>query len=363
MGLQKKLFLTFVFITVLAIGLRYVFSESVFYQDLAVIKTFIKELAQKKEISSASSKEIISQLNLLEKDLFFQTLAISLIVLGIALLLFWSLIRSIVKPLHLLVEASYKIAEGKFEEIQLPPKTGNDEVNQLSRSFEFMIEGLKEREKIRDVLDKVVSKDVAEEILSSKIQLGGEDRIATMLFSDIRGFTHMVEHMSPQKIIHFLNTYMTKMTRIAEGEGGVIDKYVGDEIMVLYGVPVVYQDHALRALSTAMIMMETLKKWNGERAAQREAPIEIGIGIHSGLVVAGNIGAIDRLNYTVVGANVNLCSRLCQAAAPMQILISEYTLKEPFVEDSFFVEKLDPITVKGFSEPVNIYTIVGFKWQ
>lgn len=364
MGLQSKLFFLFAILLLAVIGFRYLFIDHFLQKDLLAVDTEIQGYIAAGEISKKAGAFFSDLLNDFASNLLSQTSFISFGFLILALFIVWLLIRSIIRPLTKLCEESEKISEGKYEEVSLPA-LGNrkDEIAVLTKSYAHMVEGLIEREKIRSVLNKVVSKDVADEILKSTIHLGGEDRIVTILFCDIRNFTEMSEHLTPQQTIELLNIYMTKMTRIAEGEGGVIDKYIGDEIMVLYGVPVHYEDHAIRALATAKIMMESLKKWNEKRVANGEVPIEAGVGIHSGLVVAGNMGAEDRLNYTVLGAGVNLAARLCKAAHPMQILISEYTLKQPFIQDSFFVEKLDPITVKGFSEPVNIYTIAGFKWE
>lgn len=294
-------------------------------------------------------------------QLLFATLA----VIVVALLITWAIVRHIAKPLSSLVEAASKVREGKFEEVRLPSfsKRRQDEVAILTASFQSMVEGLIEREKIRGVLNKVVSKDIADVILRSGVKLGGEDLVVTILFSDIRNFTSMTEKLKPQEVIEILNDFMTKMTHVIEGEGGIIDKYIGDEIMALFGAPIFHPDHALRAISSARIMMETLKKWNDERESQGRARIEMGIGIHTGIVVAGNMGAADRLNYTVLGSGVNLASRLCASAAGGQILISEYTLNQPSVKDSFFVNSLPELVVKGFSHPIKNYEITGFKWE
>jgi adenylate cyclase len=332
MKLERKLFLVLGILILCVIALLLLFSDFIFLSDLKRTKM-----------------------------LFFAGIALFSF---FTLALMWWIIRGITKPLSDLSNAAERIKEGKFEEIRLP-KTHEkqDEISSLTRAFETMIEGLKEREKIRSVLNKVVSKDIADEILKSHIQLGGEDREITILFADIRNFTGMIQPLTPQETIMILNAFMTKMTRVIEGEGGIIDKYIGDEIMALYGAPISYPDHALKALASAKIMIETLKLWNIERERQGQFRIEMGVGIHTGIVVAGNMGAEDRLNYTVLGSSVNLASRLCQAAKPGQILISEYTWDAPDVQESFYVNALPPIQVKGFSQPINIFEIVGFKWE
>lgn len=301
-------------------------------------------------------KDLISKISSQMLFMIVLSLIVLLVILGRVSL-------SITKPIVQLARATEVISSGKYEEISLPKMGGrSDEIAILTKGFEEMVKGLKERETIRGVLNKVVSKDVADEILKTKIHLGGEDRVVTILFSDIRGFSKLTENLPPQQTIALLNTYMTKMSRVIEGEGGVIDKYVGDEIMALYGAPTSHPDHAVRALSAAKLMMEVLKKWNDERTLQKEPVIEMGIGVHSGLVVAGNMGAEDRLNYTVLGANVNLAARLCQVAKPMQIIVSESTIQQPNIKQSFYFNSLEPMVLKGFSEPIKIYEVMGFKW-
>ncbi|MCC5832236.1 MAG: adenylate/guanylate cyclase domain-containing protein [Chlamydiales bacterium] len=313
-------------------------------------------------------QSIIGTLFALENKLSNRiSLQLSLITVGtmILVLLFIGRIGfTVIYPVTKLAQATEDVVSGRYGEIYLPDVgKRKDEVATLIRSFSSMVEGLREREKIRGVLDKVVSKDVAEEILRTQIHLGGEDRIVTMLFSDIRNFTELVEKATPQKTIEMLNGCMTKISRVIEGEGGVIDKYVGDEVMAIFGAPTSHPDHALRAVASGMLIIETLKQWNQERILRGEPALEMGIGINTGLVVAGNMGAEDRLNYTVLGSNVNLASRLCHAAKPNQLIISEATLAEPNVAESFIVKSLEPIVLKGIKKPVSIYEVVGFKWE
>jgi class 3 adenylate cyclase len=308
---------------------------------------------------------LLSLENKLTKRISMQLSLISLGAMFLVLVFIGRLGFTVIYPITKLAAATQYVVAGRYGEVVLPD-VGNrhDEVAILTRAFEEMVSGLQEREKIRGVLDKVVSKDVAEEILKTRIHLGGEDRIVTMLFCDIRGFSTLTSNLPPQKTIELLNACMTKVSRVIEGEGGVIDKYVGDEVMAIFGAPTGHPDHALRAVSTGMLIVETLKKWNQARAAAGETIIfEMGIGIHTGLVVAGNMGAEDRLNYTVLGANVNLAARLCEVAKPNQLIISAATLSEPNIKESFYTKPVEPLTPKGFPEPVQIYEIIGFKWE
>ncbi|MEZ5315275.1 MAG: adenylate/guanylate cyclase domain-containing protein [Chlamydiales bacterium] len=332
------------------------------------IKLFNEDLVLYAIDPITEEKSIIETLLELEHTLSRRiSLQLALISLAIMLLILLFVGRigfTVIYPITKLAKATEDVVAGNYQEIVFPNLgKRSDEVAILIRSFVNMVKGLEEKEKIRGILDKVVSKEVANEILRDRIHLGGEDRIVTMLFSDIRGFTEMTENATPQKIIKMLNACMTKISRVIEGEGGVIDKYVGDEIMAIYGAPKFHEDHALRAVSTGMLMIETLKQWNEERAKEGEPVIEMGIGIHTGCVVAGNMGAENRLNYTVLGSNVNLASRLCQVAKGNQLVISKATLIEPNVKESFFVEPLEAIALKGFKEPVSIYEVVRFKWE
>ena len=219
-----------------------------------------------------------------------------------------------------------------------------------------MIDALKEREKIRGVLNKVISKEIAEEILKKNIELGGEERNATVLFCDIRGFTKLVENVQPKLLITNLNDFFTEICKIIDEQKGVVDKFVGDEVMALYGVPVPLDNDAKRAVISAVKMMQGLTTTNIHRASKKLPPLQVGIGIHSGLVVAGNVGSENRLSYTVLGANVNLAARLCGAAAPDQILITEATLKG-LGEHSFKVQEVSHITLKGISNPVKLFEV------
>ena len=258
----------------------------------------------------SGSQSIVTTLLSLEDKLSNRiSTQLSLISLGTMLLVLLFIGRigyTVIYPVSKLAAATQDVVAGKYHEVILPDVgERQDEVAILTRSFRDMVKGLQERENIRAVLDKVVSKDVADEILRTHIHLGGEDRVISMLFCDIRDFSTITAHMPPQKTIEILNVCMTLVSRVIEGEGGVIDKYVGDEVMAIFGAPTAHPDHALRAVSTGMLIVETLKKWNAHRAAKGEPVLEMGIGIHTGLVVAGNMGAEDRLNYTVLGANVN----------------------------------------------------------
>jgi class 3 adenylate cyclase len=286
-----------------------------------------------------------------------------LIGLFIAILLLHNISRRITKPIIQLAKATDDVVEGRLDQIKLklPPLKHDDEVAILCHSFEEMVKGLQEKEKVKGVLNKVVSREIAQEILTGTIHLGGEEKAVTVLFADVRDFTQLTQNMKPKNVIDLLNTCMTKISQIVDKNGGVIDKYVGDEVMALFGAPISCKEAALKAICSAIEMVDSLKQWNRERASQGQAAIDIGVGIHTGTMLAGNMGAENRLNYTVIGSNVNLASRLCDAAKKMEILISKDTLNEPFVKDSIMYEEIPLNTFKGFDKPVTVFRVQGLK--
>lgn len=286
-----------------------------------------------------------------------------LVGLLIAILLLHYVSRRITKPIIQLASATEDVVEGRLDQIKLtlPPLKHNDEVAVLCHSFEEMVKGLQEKEKVKGVLNKVVSREIAQEILKGSIHLGGEEKIVTVLFADIRGFTQLTQNMKPNEIVELLNTCMTKLSQVVDKNGGVIDKYVGDEVMALFGAPIDCNDAALKAIRSAIEMGDAMQQWNRERAASGQPAIEIGIGIHTGTMLVGNMGAENRLNYTVIGSNVNLAARLCSAAGRREILISKETLDEPFVNDALNYEEIPLNTFKGFDHPIKVYRVTGLK--
>lgn len=302
------------------------------------------------------SKKVINRISITMRLIAIAFLVVFFIILHL-------ISKKITRPISLLARATKAVREGKWDEIHFPPisQSKKDEIAVLYHSFKEMVEGLKDREKVQGVLNKVVSPEIAHEILKGTIHLGGEEKVVTVLFADIRHFTQMTENMLPHEVIDLLNTCMTKMARVIDKFGGVIDKYVGDEIMALFGTPISKDDSALKAVLAAIEMVDVLKAWNEERKEKGLCSVEMGIGIHKGLVVAGNMGSENRLNYTVLGSNVNLAARLCSAAAGMQILVSQDVLDAPFVKDKFEVEKLATMTLKGFDTPVQTFSIKKMK--
>jgi len=221
----------------------------------------------------------------------------------------------------------------------------------------------REKKKIRGAFQYYLTPSVVNEILKdpSKLKLGGDKKHLSVMFSDIRGFTTISEKLSPENLVHLLNEYLTAMTNIVFKYDGLLDKYIGDAIMAVFGAPLEQKDHAQRACRTAIEMIAKLKELQKKWAAEGWPEINIGIGVNTGDMVVGNMGSEMRFDYTVMGDNVNLASRLegTNKEYGTQIIISEFTYE--IVKDEFVCRELDAVRVKGKKLPVRIFELLGEK--
>jgi adenylate cyclase len=229
-------------------------------------------------------------------------------------------------------------------------------------SYKFLIEE-KEKKRVRGAFQRYVPPSVVEEILShpDKLKFGGEKRELTVLFSDIRGFTTYSEKVPPEQVVEILNQYLTAMVEVVFQNQGTLDKFVGDEIMALFGAPIPYPDHAEKACVTALGMVAELERLCAKWKTEGREGFEIGIGINTGDMVVGNLGSSQLFDYTVIGDNVNLGARLEALNKDYQtkfhIIISEATYQR--VKEKALVRQLDSVLVKGKTRPVVIYELLG----
>ena len=235
----------------------------------------------------------------------------------------------------------------------------NDEIGQLADTFNSMADGLKEKEMIKDLFGKYVQKEVAETAIKSGIQLGGEKQEATVLFSDIRSFTSLSEQLTPGDLVALLNRYFTLMVENIAANHGVLDKYIGDALMVHFGILGDKKRPADRAVKAAVEMALALNGFNTDQRSREEPEVRTGIGIHTGELVAGNIGAPNRMEFTVIGDSVNLASRVegLTKLFGAKIMITELTLEALEERKDFSIRPLAPIVVKGKSRPVQMYEV------
>ncbi len=269
------------------------------------------------------------------------------------------LARQIAGPIVHLSRLSQKVGAGDLEVKADIPKT-KDEVALLAHSFNDMIVGLKERERVKDMFSRYVSKDVAKKLLETKgeLELGGERRKVTIMYADVRGFTSLSENLKPEEVVLLLNEYFDIMVDVVFKHEGALDKFIGDCIMAVFGTPIYHEDDAERAVRSASDMQKRITDFNRQRRKENKREIDVGIGINTGYAVAGNIGTKERLDYTVIGDTVNTASRIQGLAQGGEIVISSSTYFE--LKDKAEVIALPPITVKGKKEPLEVYKLLRF---
>lgn len=288
----------------------------------------------------------------------YRSVLISLIVLSLALVMGMIYSESLTWPIKQLVHATEKIASGDFS-FRLKPKT-RDEVADLSLAFNDMVEGLRERDRVKETFNKFHNKEIAEKLLSGEVKLGGESRTALIFFSDIRGFTQMSESMAPEAIVEMLNEYMSRMVSIIRKYNGVVDKYVGDAIMATWGVPVENENDAHNALSACLAMRLELQELNRIRTERGQPTLLIGMGLNRGPVVAGNIGSNEKMDYTVIGDSVNVASRVESMTKILgtDLLVTESVYEE--LKSAFVFENCQEISVKGKRGALKVYRVLGY---
>ncbi|KMY67517.1 hypothetical protein AAU61_11900 [Desulfocarbo indianensis] len=265
--------------------------------------------------------------------------------------------RSVADPLRQMLSVVDRIQKGDYQ--ARVKVVCNDEIGELGDAVNEMIRGLGEREKLHSAFGKYVTPEIRDEILSGRIPLEGERRDATMMFTDLRDFTNFVENHEPEVVIAGMRSYFTAMHRVIRQHRGVVLQFVGDEIEAAFGVPLPYPDHADQAMRAALAMRQALAELNRERAAQGLEPFSHGVGLHSGLVLAGNSGSEEQSAYALIGDTVNVASRIQGLSKELDwdILASRETMSRlsfpcPTVEAG-------SRSIKGYSKPVAILKVVG----
>jgi class 3 adenylate cyclase len=267
--------------------------------------------------------------------------------------------RSISNPIRRLTWGTKCVAEGDLsQKIEISTK---NEIGDLAQSFNEMTEGLKERNFIKETFGKYLSEEIRDEVLSGRIPLDGEFKEVTVMFADLRGFTTMTEVNDPKMIVTVMNSYFESMGEAIQAEGGLILQFLGDEIYAVFGAPVNRHDHPVRAFRAALEMSRQLMTLNTHLATQGKPTLQHGIGLHTGQVVAANIGSPDRLSYLLVGDTVNLASRLQGLTKEhgVEIILSQETLSHLPETELARVELSDlgPTQVKGKSLAVEIFAV------
>jgi adenylate cyclase len=283
-------------------------------------------------------------------------------VLFLSILFVWFFSKTISSPLKSLSAAAEKIRDGQYE-VNLSAK-GGDEIGLLTESFVEMSRGLAERERLKDTFGRFINKEIAEQAMKGELKLGGETKRVSIFFSDIRDFTSISEKFQPRDVVELLNQYLTRMVDCVNKTDGVVDKFIGDAIMGVWGAPVSSGSPARDALNcvrAALLMRKRLVEYNKSRGGVRRPIIRMGCGINTGDVVAGQIGSSQRMEYTVIGDAVNLASRTESLNKPLHtdILITENTWK--LIEKYIIAEEMPPVTVKGKEKPVRLFAVINLR--
>ncbi len=230
-------------------------------------------------------------------------------------------------------------------------------MNERKKAAEKMERDAATRERFR----RLLSPDLAELVVNGQltVQQGGESRVVTVMFTDIRGFTALSSNSEASTILQMLNDYYEVVVEIVFRHEGTVDKFMGDGMMVLWGAPVHHQDDCARAVRAALDIQRAMEAFNFDRASRGQMPIQVGIGINTGPVVAGYLGSSRTMSYSVIGDTVNLASRLCAAARPGEIVISEYT--QFLVQNEILTQPRDSVFAKGKSQPLKAYSVSGIQ--
>jgi class 3 adenylate cyclase len=286
----------------------------------------------------------------------------SLAALLLALVLAVVFARRLTRPIVALTTAAGRVASGDLS--PAVAVTSRDEVGHLTRAFNAMVEGLRQREVIRNAFGRYVSPEVAQAVLDSPggLALGGRKREITVLMSDLRGYTRFAEHGDPAGVMAVLNDYLGRMADIVIAHGGTINEFIGDAIFAVYGAPIEHADHAERAAATALAMQRAMDALNEANTASGRPRFEMGIGINTGEAVVGNIGSEQRTKYAVVGAAVNLAARVEGCTVGGQILLTESTVR--YLGSLADVASPLRVELKGLDAPVALYELrgLGGRW-
>lgn len=266
---------------------------------------------------------------------------------------------TLTKPIEKLAGLIKQVSKGQFDLHAKKLVTTNDEVGDLAIAFDEMTAGLKERDKVKSLFSKFHGSSVADNLINSDVVLGGKSKEVVVFFSDIRGFTEYSESRSAQEVVDMLNEYFGVMVEIINKNGGVVDKFIGDAIMAVWGAPETSPNDALNAVTACLQMRTSLNELNKLRLSRGQDPILIGMGLHSGEAISGTIGSTERMEYTVIGNTVNTASRVEASTKSFgtDLLITNQVLQR--LDASIVVHLAGTAEVKGRSEPIEMFKVSG----
>jgi adenylate cyclase len=279
----------------------------------------------------------------------------SILFMGVAIVLSWLVAHHTKRPIVEIIRVMNHVKKGDFS--QKAQVFTNDEIGFAGETLNAMTQGLRERELIKDTFGRYVDSRIRDEILKGRVPLDGELKEATILFADLRDFTPLVAVTPPKELIYVLNAYFHAMAEAIKENGGLILQFIGDEVEAVFGAPIYQADHELSAVKTALAMRHRLVQLNHRLAGEGIAPISHGVGIHTGSVLAANIGTEDRSTYSLIGDTVNLASRIQDLTKEFKtdILVSEAV--QTLLSDHYDFQPMPEIKVKGKPDPIRVFCL------
>ena len=289
-----------------------------------------------------------------------QVIGLTVAILLVGLALFGYISARMLRPLKNLTVAAGKVAQGDLD-VTIPGPRRRDEVGRLAETFDTMLEGLRQRDFIRDTFGRYLSREVVEAVLGTPdgLKLGGEIREVTFLVSDLRGFTTLSARLPPHEVIAILNRYLERMVDIIASYRGTVDEFQGDGILAFFGAPLAAEDDQERAIACAIAMQTALLELNEEQAPRQHGALDMGIGINTGDVIVGNIGSEKRTKYGAVGSAINEAYRIESFTVGGQILISPSVYER--VRNCIEIRSIQDVQFKGLDRPVTLYDVIGLR--
>lgn len=294
-----------------------------------------------------------------ENEAIYTLAAATALLATLAAVAVFMLGRQISRPIDHLVEASRAFDAGDYD--YRIRERRHDEIGKLFASFNTMAEGLLQKNQVEQALSRFVSPAVASQLMANlgQVELEGRYVTASVMFTDMVGFTSLSERVSPQELAQTLNEYLPYINRASRLCHGTVDKYTGDGAMVLFGVPEIDEDHCYNAVCCALLFRRAVEHLNEQRAVSRKEPIRFRFGLNCGEMLAGTMGSEERMQYTVVGDTVNLAARLCGAADLNQIVVGADFLDQPMLQQRVISRPHKSIFLRGKAHPVETYIIEG----
>lgn len=287
-------------------------------------------------------------------SLTIELIIFAVLLIGAILVLLGSILKGILRPISKLAEATIPLGEGDLN-VHLPPlhTNQNDEVGTLYHNFELMIKKMIESEKAKSVLHKVMDPEIANELIQDENALSGKEMAATIMFVDFRSFTHLTEKMRAKEVIELLNDYMSMISSIIEEHVGVIDKYIGDAVMAMWGIKKEEKESPIKALEAAIAIQKAMCIKNEERLKEGKVILQAGIGLHQSNVFVGLMGGVNHQNFTVIGSAVNIAARVTDIARGKEIIVTSQVFDAAI--GAFNFSSLGEKTLEGISMPYHLH--------